>query len=257
MPTQTNIAIMSDPSFISPEKGANRNPTPSTATNDGAPPRGVQTPRAAPPKAPGVGLAAAVKKLNNVMDKDTMLKELSFQHNIYVETDANKKAALVDTFNKKLLASNKLKVFVVNVGGILRLVHSLKLYEGEMDEECEYDETVIGWVGDRTETKDPKVVQIDESAMLWSEMEVMTSEEPYKKFYEDSAQRKRFYKKEDNDSTKTLMLPKMLLVPSALVPWLLEAPRTPWEYHQELLDNLGGPQVDKRPKVLDLSLVCL
>ena len=62
----------------------------------------------------------------NVSDKEPMLKELSFQHNIYLETDEAKKRSLAARLNKKLLASNKLKVFVVNVGGILRLVYSLK-----------------------------------------------------------------------------------------------------------------------------------
>ena len=112
-----------------------------------------------------------------------MLKELSFQHNIYLEADEAKKRSLAARLNKKLLTSNKLKVCVVNVGGILRLVHSLKRYEGEWDEECKFDEKVIGWVGDRTHKRDPKVVIIDGPDLLWKKVSVFSSEAKYSKLY--------------------------------------------------------------------------
>lgn len=51
-------------------------------------------------------------KIKYVVDKDVMLKELSFQNNIFAEKDATKKAAMVAKLNKQLLASNELRVFV-------------------------------------------------------------------------------------------------------------------------------------------------
>ena len=121
-----------------------------------------------------------------------MLKELSFQNNVFLEKDVLTKASPSERLNNKLLVSNKLKVFVVNVGGILGLVHSLKRYEGGLDEECTYDEEIIGWVGDRTQKRDPKVVVIDGPDMQWKKVSVYTSKEGYTSFYNDKANRKSF-----------------------------------------------------------------
>ena len=170
---------------------------------------------------------ATVDKMHNVTDKEVMLKELSYQNDIFSEPDEAKRRSQAARLNKKLLATNTLKVFVVNVGGILRLVHSLKRYEGEMDEESEFDEGVIGWVGDRTHKRDPKVVLIDGAAFLWKKVSVFSSETAYTTFYSDKANRKRFYYPTDQDSLTDFVLPQLLLVPSAMLTWLLAAPRTP------------------------------
>ena len=116
---------------------------------------------------------------------------------------------------------------------------------------------VIGWVGDRTHKRDPKVVLINGADFLWKKVPVFSSETAYTQFYSDKANRKRFYHPTDQDSLTDFVLPQLLLVPSAMVTWLFAAPRTPWEYQCELLDRLGGAQVANRPKELDLSTACL
>lgn len=123
-----------------------------------------------------------------------------------------------------------------------------------MVEECEFDEKFIGWMGDRTNKRDPKVVVIDGLDLLWKKVSVFSSEAEYAEFYSDKANRKRFYHPTDKDSLMEFVLPHLLLVPLAMVKWLLSAPRTPWEYHCELLDKLGGAQVTDMPKELDLSI---
>lgn len=50
-------------------------------------------------------------------------------------------------------------------------------------------------------------------------------------------------------------MPILLLVPRGGVKWLIEKPRTPMEYHNYLVDKLGGKDVDSRPKTLLLSLL--
>ena len=60
---------MSDPSFISPDKRNERASSPESQTNDGAPPAVQGPPAVAPTQPRGIGLAAAVDKIKNVVNK--------------------------------------------------------------------------------------------------------------------------------------------------------------------------------------------
>ena len=62
-----------------------------------------------------------------------------------------------------LCGSEGLWVFVLVVrGGYLRLVHTIHMFEGGFHEECEFDGKFIAGVGDRTPTKNPTIIQLDD-----------------------------------------------------------------------------------------------
>ena len=86
---------------------------------------------------------------------------------------------------------------------------------------------------------------------------MITSEETYRTFYGDAGNRRKFYAYGDDDDTSDQWLPTLLMVPKGMVGWLAEKPRTPWEYMEQLLTELGTARVEHRPKQLKPSLARL
>jgi len=141
--------------------------------------------------------------------------------------------------------------------GFLRVVHTIGEYQAEFGDSCEYDENIIGFVGDRAGSNVPMPVKLTDKRIGWKlEKGTFKSEATLRTFYTDTANTNKFYVLGDSDATEDLYLPLLLQVPLGHVEWLLETPRTPFQYHEKLLDDLGG-EGDTRPGELSVSLLWL
>ena len=138
-------------------------PTTTTTTPKGAPPIGTEPERLfttdstrGNPTMSGDGLVAAIDAMgSNIYDSSVMLKELQAQLEIHLEPDKTKRQQLIGKFYTKVLGSTSLMAF----GGIknrcVRIVH-----HAGFTEECDYDEAVVAFMGDRVESRTPTVVKI-------------------------------------------------------------------------------------------------
>ena len=190
-------------------------------------------------------------------DTDLKLAELKRQNAIYVETDTDKREKLNEDFTRQVLGSTTLMPFVGMRGGFLRIIHTLQRYGGDYMGEGSLAEAIIGFLGDRLPANNPLAAHFDDSFFEWKEEAVIDSELTLRSFYKDEGSRRGLYTPITSDSTSQLDLPPILLVPRGMLSWLAEKPRTPWEYREELLRDIGGSDADNRPAVLNLSLAWL
>lgn len=222
------------------------------------PPQG-QPPNDGTPAPPnnGSGLAAAVNKLGDVTAVERILEELKLQTTIYETIDGDECAALERSMLEKVLGCGQLICFATLVKGKLRVLHSLQKFSGNLHSDSEFDNCIIGWLGDRKPDSDPQVVILNDDCLEWDSVDdIVLSETQYRIFYDTQGNRAKFYSTAEDDTVGTKYLPKLLLIPSGHVEWLSKEPRTAWEYHEKLLQDVGG-DVDNRPDQLKLSLMWL
>ena len=237
--------------FATPDTGA-RTP----AANSNTPT--ARTPSATPGTTPsGLVDAITVELGSQCDDADLKLAELKRQNDIYVEKDENKREKLNQEFITSVLGASTLMPFVGMRGGYLRVVHTVQRYGGDYLGKGPLTGAIIGFVGDRIQTKNPLAVRFDDQFLEWTGELVMESELTLRAFFKDAAKRMELYSPGMSDSTTELELPPLLMVPRGMLPWLVETPRTPWEYREELLTQVGGDDPDKRPPALSLSLAWL
>jgi uncharacterized membrane protein YgcG len=204
-----------------------------------------------PETAKGYGLAAAVAAMGNDTNNiNTMLGELEMQTNIFKEADKNTRDRLVRKWYKKVLGTASLLPMVGVTNGHLRVVFGIAEYQAGFGEECIYDEEVVGFMGDRTASKSPMLIKLSKRVGWRIVKKAFTGESTLRTFYADAGNAKKFYVVNNNDSTSELLLPTLLQVPRGHVKWLVEKPRSAWEYHEKLINDLGGEQPDQRPAVL-------
>ena len=206
----------------------------------------------------GGGLIDAINAINkNTKNRDVMLGELTMQHTIFGEQEEKKRGTLVSRWMRKVLGSTSVVPMVGVKNGFLRVVHTIGEYQAEFGESCEYDENIIGFVGDRVGSNVPMPVKLTDKRIGWKlEKGTFKSEATLRTFYTDTANTNKFYVLGDGDATEDLYLPLLLQVPLGHVEWLLKTPRTPFQYHEKLLEDLGG-EGDTRPGELSVSLLWL
>ena len=233
------------------------NITPSNVTTPSPSERGAPSPnptpeqlftmastRGQPEKSKGDGLKEAVDLANknkNINDTEVMLGELSMQATIYKEGNDKTREVLINKWLRKILGATTLVPFVGLKNGHLRIVHTVGQYHAGFGEECEYDEAIVGFVGDRVKSKMPMAVKLNTKRFGWgTAKDTFTSEATLRTFYNDAANRNKFYALKEGDEKEDLFLPLLLQVPLAHVEWLLKQQRTPFEYHEKLIEDLGG-----------------
>ena len=236
-------------------------PTPTGAPSIGTEPERLFTAgstRGNPTKL-GDGLVAALDAMdNNIYDSSVMLKELQAQLEIHLEPDKTKRSQLIGKFYNKVLGSTSLMVFGGIKNGYVRIVHGIGQYHAGFTEECDYDEAVVAFMGDRVESRSPAIVKLSAKRMGWVvEKDTITSEVTLRTFYATEGNNKKFYTSAADDTKEDALLPTLLYIPRGLVKFLVNKPRTPWELYVELLDKLGGDQIDQRPDQLKLALAWL
>ena len=217
--------------------------------------------RGLPAKSKPVGLVAAVEAISknkNINDTNNMLGELSLQHEIVQESGDKARQDLINKWFRKSLGATSLAPFVGMKNGFLRIIHTVGQYQAGFGEECEYDECMVGFLGDRTASSMPMALKLNPKRFGWGKAkDTFTSEATLRTFYSDPGNRNKFYVLGEGDTKEDLFLPLLLQVPLAHVEWLLQTPRTPFEYHEKLLADLGGDQVDARPAQLSVPLMWL
>ena len=210
-------------------------------------------------KAPESGLEAAVKDMeDNVNDVDVMLAELKMMDSIFREGEKKARDALIVKWCRKILGSTTVVPLVGVRNGKLRIVHTVAEYQAGFGEESEYDEALIGFMGDRTRDKIPMPIKLNAKRVSWQTYKgTFTSEATLRTFYSSDTNATKFYVVQESDSTSDLLLPALLQVPRGYIQWLNETPRTPFEFHEKLLADLGGDEPDNRPQVLAVPLAFL
>ena len=205
------------------------------------------------------GLVAAINSgEENVNDEAVILAELKVQNDIFSEGDKEKRKSLINTFYHKVVGTTSVVCFVGVSDGLLRVVHGIGKYVAGLVEESTYDQTLIGFVGDRSKSKDPVAVKVDGSSLTWTNYSAsFHSEASFRQFYMKSENRTKFYIMQENDSSSATLLPNMLYVPRGHVEWLLKKPRRPFEYHEYIISQLGGDSPDKRPNEISVALAFL
>ena len=228
--------------------------TPSSSDAGGAPRTNDASPevlfsttstRGTPETKGGGGLIDAINAIDkNTKNRDVMLGELRMQHTIFGEQEEKKRGTLVSRWMRKVLGSTSVVPMVGVKNGFLRVVHTIGEYQAEFGDSCEYDENIIGFVGDRAGSNVPMPVKLTDKRIGWKlEKGTFKSEATLRTFYTDTANTNKFYVLGDSDATEDLYLPLLLQVPLGHVEWLLETPRTPFQYHEKLLDDLGGKEI--------------
>ena len=210
-------------------------------------------------KPPESGLEAAVKAMkDNVNDADVMLAELKMMDSIFREGEKKARDALVVKWCRKILGSTSVVPLVGVRNGKLRIVHTVAEYQAGFGEESEYDETLIGFLGDRSKDKSPMPIKLSAKRVSWQTYKgTFTSEATLRTFYSNASNANKFYSVQDSDSTSDVVLPALLQVPRGYIQWLNEKPRTPFEFHEKLLADLGGSEPDNRPQALAVPLAFL
>ena len=179
------------------------------------------------------------------------------QSNIFRETDGNTRNTMVRKWFKKVTGGAGLIPMVGISNGYLRVIFGIAEYQAGFGENCDYDEALVGFMGDRVKSKRPLTINLSKR-VGWMEVEkAFTGEATLRTFYSDQTNERKFYTVKDSDSTSKLLLPALLQVPREHVKWLIEQSRTPWQYHEKLLKDLGGDQPDKRPTQLAVCLAFL
>ena len=179
------------------------------------------------------------------------------QSNIFRETDGNTRNTMVRKWFKKVTGGAGLIPMVGISSGYLRVIFGIAEYQAGFGENCDYDEALVGFMGDRVNSKRPLTINLSKR-VGWMEVEkAFTGEATLRTFYSDQSNERKFYTVKASDSTSKLLLPALLQVPREHVKWLIEKSRTPWQYHEKLLKDLGGDQPDKRPTQLAVCLAFL
>jgi len=190
----------------------------------------------------------------SIYDKDVMLNELKLQSKIFEEQDDAKKKELWEAFRTSQLQSAELMVFVGMFGGMLRPFHTIQRYGGNMYDPSPFDKNIIAFVGDRKQNNNPRAYIMQEGHLEWVEWKnLVVSEAALKVFYLDKGNERKMYAAKSNDDKKDLHLPVIKLVPRGMVGWLAEKPRTPMQYHNELLRLCGGDDPQNRPPELSFG----
>ena len=214
-----------------------------------------------PGKGGGDGLVAAIEAIEgNINDMALKLEEFKMQNEIYLvgvnDVDNIKKPMSI--FQNKLVGNTSVACFVVVSKGKLRIVHCIGKYVAGMMEMCPYDQSLVGVVGDRVKSKDPLAIKLELADMGWfSNKGSFHSELTLRQFFMEKRNCNKFYQVKEDDTVRTVVLPRLLYVPRAHVPWLLEKPRSPWEYHEYILGEVEGAAPDQRPPEIELALTYL
>ena len=106
-----------------------------------------------------------------------------------------------DFRDRAVLGNAQLIVFVGVVGGYLRPIHSAQGYVGEMYAISPVDGKIVGFVGDRINSRDPRaVVLTDKRFKWWLYKDLVVSEAAFKMFYADDKNRNKWYKPKTDDT---------------------------------------------------------
>lgn len=193
-------------------------------------------------------LVAAVEKLGYGVDTDRILAELKLQ------SDKNKAEA--EEFATKItnMSTPCVFVFMKQNSPYLHVIHSLGKFSGDLVVESDYNDSVIGFVGNRAGRVEPIPIEITNDMWSWKDHEIATDIIKVASFGEKEGNEDKMYKRTKTDDKEKVALPPVLLLPSGLVKWLLEKRRKPLDLHQKIKSMLTEDSVDDIPEYLNVSL---
>ena len=193
-------------------------------------------------------LVAAVEKLGYGVDPDRILAELEFQ--------SDKNNAEAEGFATKIINMSTPCVFVFmkQNNPYLHIIHSLGKFAGDLVVESDYNDSVIGFVGNRAGRLEPIPIEITNDMWSWKDYEIATDIIKVTSFGEKEGNDDKMYKRAKSDDKEKIALPPLLLLPSGLVKWLLEKRRKPVDLHEKIRSLLTGDSVDNIPEYLNVSL---
>ena len=218
----------------------------------------VGTPFGLPPPpavAPAAGLMEALLEHGVSVEPADMLRELAVQHtNIWKVAAGDAREQAVNGLADKIIGSSNLVTLIAVMDGFVRVVHSVHKYYGQMFHPSTFDDKIIGFVGDRADGVDPSAVILSREHFRWVELDAVTSELELATFYSAPENKKKLFSPGTAVAKVKVNLPRLLLIPGGLIPWLLAGPRTPMELHARL-NEVMAPDADARPPELELSLL--
>lgn len=193
-------------------------------------------------------LVAAVEKLGYGVDPDRILAELKFQ--------SDKNNAEAEGFATKIINMSTPCVFAFmkQNSPYLHVIHSLGTFAGDLVVESDYNDSVIGFVGNRAGSLEPIPIEFTNDMWSWKDFEIATDIIKVTSFGEKEGNDDKMYKRTKTDDKEKIALPPLLLLPSGLVKWLLEKRRKPMDLHQKIKSLLTEDQVDNIPEYLNVSL---
>ena len=109
------------------------------------------------------------------------------QNNIFRETDGNTRNKMVRKWFKKVTGGAGLIPMVGISGGYLRVVFGIAEYQAGFGEDCDYDEALVGFMGDRVKSKRPLTINLSKR-VGWMEVEkAFTGEATLRTFRQTNA----------------------------------------------------------------------
>ena len=112
-------------------------------------------------------------------------------------------------------------------------MHSVAQFGGDPFCPVEYQERIIGFVGDRIMGIDPNAIIIKDEIWVWSPATVADKVIKLTTHFDNLANKGIMYVQQQGDTTKSVETPVLLLIPAGLVEWLLIAQCSLWDLHKK------------------------
>ena len=110
----------------------------------------------------------------------------------------------------------------------IHLMHSAAWFGGDPFCPAEYQEKIIGFVGDRFVGINPNAIVIKDELWVWSDNIVKLAT-----YFDNPSNKGIMYVQQQNDTTKSVDTPVLILIPTGLVEWLLIAQHSPCDLHKK------------------------
>jgi hypothetical protein len=116
----------------------------------------------------------------------------------------------------------------------LQVIHSIgKFFDRRAGQEI--NNSVIGFVGERTKFWDPHPVILPvRNAWAWSTVMVDLGETEADNFYQQASEKRGCWVVNNDTNRQQVWVPRMVFLPTPLAEFMLKERRTPWELQVEL-----------------------
>ena len=217
----------------------------------GGPPEGAAR---AGPRSTINNLLKAIHTMGRGNDPEQILKELKFHQEAtqnFQETMANSVTPIAFGFVK---AYNP----------YVQVMHSIGTCVGDPLNQTEYHNRNVGFVGDRTEEAEPVAVEAYDRYFEWGDHIISKDNIAMATFFGAEENAGNFYTMPTGDEveTDTVRVPKMIMIPSGLIAWLLSTPRTPHDLINKIFqvlpdgqDGLAGDPPDVALPIIHWGMV--
>ena len=188
------------------------------------------------------GLNAAVTRLYSTVTQEVEHALLQWQGAGSSSTEA------AEAFREELCRSTDLQLIVAAPAGspVLTVIHSVACFFSREALVSDLRNAIVGFVGDRTEHSQPSPIKLDSDDFKWKACKVVVDPINQTVFGNDPANKGMLWKPPNRQGEQTQQLPRLLLIPPCLIKFLITAPRTAWELHEEVVRLLGldNPPID-------------